>query len=576
MPALARHCLCLIFLLILPAAAIAGDSQAKLKVRAISIEIRDIFDEPGIGPLYRTVNSLKITTKEEVVRRELLLKEGDDYDEFLLKESERNLRTLSFLRKASITPYFHNGFVDLLVSVQDTWTLYPILSFSGGGGNNNKAAGIGEQNLLGYGKRLEGLVAKDENGRRVEGVWEDDRLFNSNKQLILGYFQRSDGNHFFSTIGKPFRSLVDPNAWSINVDTFDLVQRLYKDGSDYYIYRQEHEAFTGGYTWSDGDPEKRLNRYTLGYNFVQDRFKQADLNDYDEVGINPASVSQDLSLLPDTRRFSGPFASFERLEADYISMNYIDRFERVEDFDVGRDFSISAHLAPSFLGSEENAVLVKAYHTFGWRINSSAFLRSEISTSGRAQDEGLTNRLLRGDLKFYDVLGSRSMGGFYLGKHTLASSLSLESGSRMDKDFQLLLGASTGLRGYEDQAFDGDQKLLFNIEDRFHLTEDVLRLVSIGGALFFDAGSTSYGQFGDLFSNNLREDIGFGLRLGLPRSCGGSVVRIDVAYPLQAGPDGRDSFKPLFLFSTGQAFSAHLPSEANLTQAARVSSGFLP
>ncbi len=568
--------LCLLFGCLLPRLAQAQLSVPKPQVRSIKIVVREIFDESNIGQLYRSINSLKIRTKEEVVRRELLLKEGDDFDEFLLRESERNLRALPFLRRVSIVPTYSGDFVDLLVSVQDTWTFYPFLTFNNGGGSDNKSAGIGEQNLLGYGKRVEALVSEDDEQRTVEGVVEDDRLFGTDKQLILGYFERSDGSRTVATVGRPFRSLVDLHAWSLNSDTFDWVQRMYEDGELNNVFRQEHEAFTTGYTWSEGEPQTLLHRFTLGYDYTRDHFKPATPKDYNEINVEPESVLQDPALVPQGRLFSGPLFSYQRLAADYFSINYIDRFERVEDFDLGDDFSISAQTAPQVLGSENNALLTKFYNAKGWRLGSGSFLRGELSGSTRLEKAGWSNNLMGLQLKYFNVLGPKNAGGLYLGKHTLASSFTLDSGNHMDKDFQFLLGAANGLRGYMDRAFDGNQRLVLNLEDRFHLAEDVLRLVSIGGAFFADIGSTSQGQFGDLFGDNLRQDIGFGLRLGLPRSSGGSVVRFDIAFPLQDGPDGRGKMQPLVLISTGQLFSGHLRSEATPTQAARVSSGFLP
>src|SRR5690606_35674414 len=136
------------------------------------------------------------------------------------------------------------------------------------------------------------------------------------------------------------------------------------------------------------------------------------------------------------------------------------------------------------------------------------------------------------------------LGDVYIGKHTIATSLAADWGEDFDKDVELLLGAREGLRGYEDRTFTGDQRLVLNLEDRFHLVEDVYRLVSIGGAFFFDVGGTSRSGFGDIIKDNLYSNVGFGLRFGLTRSSGGAVVRVDVAFPLRDGPDGSEVGEP--------------------------------
>ena len=61
----------------LTADSAAQEGSNKTRIRTITVEVRDIFDESNLGFFYRTVNSLKVSSKEEVVRRELLVKEGD-------------------------------------------------------------------------------------------------------------------------------------------------------------------------------------------------------------------------------------------------------------------------------------------------------------------------------------------------------------------------------------------------------------------------------------------------------------------------------------------------------------------
>lgn len=546
------------------------------RVRSIRIEVREIFDESDLGFFYRTLNALKVSTREEVVRRELLFKEGDVFDPFLIEESERNLRSLPFLRRVSITPVHDGEYVDLLVSVQDTWTLYPFLSFSSGGGTSKQAIGLTEGNLLGYGKRLEVLYADDEGRDKIEAVWDDRRVLNTYNRLTVGHFQRSDGPRSVGSLGRPFRSLTDPYAWSINGDYFDLVGKLWEAGDERFIYRQRHSFVAGGYTWSRGDPEVLVRRYTLGYDYTRDDFKMADEDDFEDVDVDPESVSRDPALLADDRRFSGPLVSFQQLEPDFLSINFVDRFDRVEDFNLGHDINLSFHMAPEALDSLRDTLLVKTSASDGWRTTATSFLRGELGGSFRADEDGANNILVSLQLKYFNILGSKFLGDIYIGKHTLATSLTADHGEKLDKDIELLLGASNGLRGYEDRTFAGDQRLIVNLEDRFHIVEDVYRLVSIGGAVFLDAGGTSRNGIGDIIKDRLYADVGFGLRLGLTRSSGGAVLRLDVAYPLRDGPDGSSRFEPRVLLSSGQAFSARLRSESLRSQAARISAGFIP
>ena len=541
-----------------PYAAPGGEKPI---VRSIKVEVLEIFDEPDVGLFYRAVNGVKLQTREEVVKRELLIKEGEPFDQFLLEESERNLRTLSFLREVSITPVFDGAYVDLLVQVQDTWTLFPFIALSSGGGTQKSAVGVTESNLLGYGKRLEALVADDEGRQKIEAVWQDPRVFGTYQQFTLGTFQRSDGNRTFVSYGRPFRSVVEKNAWNTSADHYDLVGRLFEGGDERYIFRTQRTAVNGGYTLSFGNPKEQRRRYTFGYGYSDDEFTQADDSDFDDINLEPDPTLNDPSMLPEDRRFSGPTVAFEQINQDFLSINFLDRFERVEDINLGNELNFSSQIAPEALNSKNNTLLLSASDSQGLRLSPTSFLRGALGVGGRLDEVGFRQVIGRAEARYYNVTGAQYVSGVYVGKHTLASSLVLEYGESLDKDSELLLGASNGLRGYEDRSFTGDQRLVFNAEDRFHLVEDVLRLVSLGGAFFVDAGGTSRSGFGDIVGHELYADVGFGLRFGLPRSSGGNVVRLDIAFPLRDGVDDDKAYQPRILITTGQLFSAFLSTE---------------
>ena len=69
-------------------------------------------------------------------------------------------------------------------------------------------------------------------------------------------------------------------------------------------------------------------------------------------------------------------------------------------------------------------------------------------------------------------------------------------------------------------------------------------------------------------------DAGVGLRLGFPRSSGGRIARIDLAFPLRDGPDGSRAFEIRATFAGGTLFNSHLRSETSSPEQANVSIGF--
>jgi hypothetical protein len=550
-------------------------AAAGKRIRSITVRVREIFDEPDISRFYQTANELKVNTRKEVVEQELLFKVGDSFDPFLMRESERNLRSLGFLRQVEIVPGTIEGDeVDVVVTVQDTWTFIPQLGFSSGTGRNTMSAGAAENNLLGLGKRLEFLYREDEDRQSLEGVWEDDRFLGSRHRLLAAYFDRDDGDRFIGSYGLPFRSLVERNAWSVDTDVGDTIGRLFENGEERFIFRQKRTDLSARYSIARGDPERRLLRYSGGYSFTEELFSEAEDQDYRDLGLEPGDPPNDPTLLADDRRFTGPLVSYEVIEQDFMSMNYIDRFDRVEDYNLGLHYLFSGVIAPEFLGSDNDAFLFTGTRTEGYRFGRGSFLRAEVGVSTRAEETDFVNNLIRAEARYYNVLGDLSLGDWSLGKHTLAASFYIDYGSELDKDREFLLGADNSLRGYKAKTFTGDKRLALNIEERAHLYDDVLKIMSIGTAIFFDGGGATEQALGNIFSHEFYSDVGFGLRLGFPRSTNGSVIRLDVAFPLRDGPDGSGQFEPRFLITGGQVFGSKLRSEILGSEKSNVAIGF--
>ena len=558
-----------------PASGQDPRDSVQSRIRSIEIRINEVFEGDDIGAFYRTVNQLKISTRESVVQQELLFKPGDVYDRFVIEESERNLRSLPFLRRASIVSKIEGDVVDVIVSVQDTWTLFPEIGFSIGGGSKSqkRSVGLSEGNLLGFGKRLEFQYADDEGREKISGVWDDERLFGTKQRLLLAHFERSDGRRSVGLYGRPFRSLVEKNAWQNYVDVSDTVGRLFSGGDERFIFRQRHQEIDANYTFAVGNPEERIDRITVGYEYLKDDFLEADANDFEDIDLDPESVSRDPALLADDRKFSGPYISFTRIHPDFVSSNYIDRFDRVEDFNLGAVTSAKLGFAAEALDSQEDTFFFLFNRAGGWTIDKTSFLRAEIGVSTRFDSDSLENSLIRNDIRYYNVLGPSYIGDTYIGRHTIAGAVQIDYGDDLDRDREFLLGAAQGLRGYEDRTFTGDKRVVLNLEDRFHLLDDVFRLVSLGGAVFLDVGGTTSGHFGRIISHELHGDIGLGLRIAFPRSAGSAVLRVDLAFPLRDGPDGSDRWEPRLVATLGQVFSASLRSERVGVERANVSVG---
>jgi len=82
-------------------------------------------------------------------------------------------------------------------------------------------------------------------------------------------------------------------------------------------------------------------------------------------------------------------------------------------------------------------------------------------------------------------------------------------------------------------------------------SREYLHLFRLGGAVFFDGGGAWFHDRAEPVHDRLVSDVGGGLRFSSTRSSAGSMLHLDVAFPLGAPSTiGRVQF----LFSTLETF----------------------
>lgn len=537
----------------------------KIKICNIRINIKNVFDQENLDSIQTLGNKIKFQTRRTFIKRELLFKKGEDLNSHLLEESARNLRNLGFLRDVKITHTIIDKCAEVKVEAQDTWTLYPNLFLESGGGANQALAGFEEGNFLGFGQRLQVIAGKDDGRKKIQGSFQDRHFFGTNQQTNLGHFSRSDGNYSTMQIYSPFRSLEQEFAWEAYVNNSSLVGRLFEDGDDRFIFRQKHQNIRFSYAQAQLPNNLQANRITLGYEFLNDQFLSATDSDFSDIDIDPTNVSRDPKFLANNRRFSGPFLVYQNIQADYISLSYIDRFERTQDFNLGYDLKAKSWFALDAFGSNfknnNNSWLINSSLAKGFKFSQTSFIRSQFGASTRLTDSEIEDSRFWFDNKYFNVFDSQQSLGLNLGLHTFAGSLLIDYATDLDPDFEYSAGAISGLRGYNDHAFNGNNRLILNLEDRFQFVENLYRTVSLGMAVFVDIGGANNTNPYQILTKDLYSDIGAGLRFAFPRSAGGNVVRLDMALPLRRGDDGSDTLAPRFLLSTNQAFDAYFRDE---------------
>jgi hemolysin activation/secretion protein len=514
------------------------------RIRSIVIQNEPLFGpderlEPPLLPdmtfIFDAANLLHIDTKEQVIRRELLVKEGDLADPALLEESERNLRAQPYIRAVRVlTEPAPGGEVDVVVRTQDTWTTQPRASFSSGGGTSRSSFGIVESNLLGYGKRFRLLYRSGLDRTSSLFEYTDPRVLGSRWLASGNYQDTSDGRVAEGFLDYPFYALATPWGGSAGYSSRREENRVFDHfGEELARFRRKQETLLLRAGHRIGGDDSVVWRAGISYRRRETSFAHL-------------SPSADPLLLPPDRRESAPGVYLHREVIDYVRERHLNLFDRIEDLNLGNILDVEMSYSSRALDGLENEPIFTLADRQGFDlgVGRKAFLFG--FATGRHRDGDFRNAVAEAE----GIVYFRTPFAY---DNTLVVRAKLDWARNLDRDTQLILGNFNGLRGFDTRQFVGEKRLVFNVEDRVFFVNDFLHLVSLGAVVFFDAGYVWDRNQGVQLSR-MASSMGIGLRLDAPRGAGEALFRIDLAMPITDGGSGNHG--PAVTFSSGQAFDA--------------------
>jgi hypothetical protein len=495
----------LLVVLLLPVPYASGEQKSGVPaIGNIEIIVNEIFDE-GIevpwGWVYRLANKLHIRTREQVVRQELLFSSGDPLDPEAVSQTERNLRALVFLRDARIETHpAEDGKVDVRVITYDAWTTVPQIRFSKVGNEIVWGVGAAERNLFGRGKWLEMGYRSDIDRSQTQFLYHDPRLVGSRIATTVSYARQSDGSRGLFALARPFFALSTDWAFGVRAEGFDQLDPLYAAGEkvdELRHVRRHGDIELARAVVRTGSTAARLH---LAYRSREDEV-QGDLRDFGILQVGMSTV---------THRF--------------LKLTHINRFERPEDFNLGATASAFVGVSTPTLGGEDGTVWFLSLHgSRGFQVGPAHFFTGGASWSARHRRGDWQNSLAVARLDYFNKHEPRWL---------LVGTARFLYGSNLDPEIQIRLGAENGLRGYPVRQFVGDRSFRISIEERFFISDDVLQLISLGVAAFFDTGY-AWPEGRIIRLADLRSDVGLSLLVGRNRiSSATPGFRFDLAYAL--------------------------------------------
>jgi hypothetical protein len=483
-------------------------------------EIFDVADPRENHALYRLANRLHLNTREGAVEANLLFRSGDLYQARLLRETERNLRQLDFLREPRVRPVaWHDGLVDILVETHDVWTLQIGPSFARSGGRNESSIEVKDVNFFGFGKTLAVGYSQSVDRSSTYFEWRDPAVFLSHWRDAIHWGNNSDGHDRSVQLYRPFYSLDVRHAGGLSVADVAGTDTRYRLGDEYDHYHHTLRLFDVQAGWSSGLRAGHVLRVTGGWHSENDIFSP------EFSGTPPVNAA--LAPIPANRDLVYPYLQFEWLTDSFQTTRNREQIARTEDLQLGpTTFLQLGYAAPAF-GADRHALVANGHYGRTWQLTGQQQLATGAGFSGRLQD-GRSADLRSGmEIAWYWRTSRRTLTHIHVNGDT---------GQALDLDHYYQLGGDSGLRGYPLRYQEGSGRALFSIEERLFTDWSIWRLFDVGGAVFFDAGRTfGTSPVGTPQLGWLR-DLGIGLRLGNNRSSLGNVIHIDLAAPL----DGQD------------------------------------
>ncbi|WP_395373670.1 POTRA domain-containing protein [Marinicella sp. W31] len=483
----------------------------------IQIQILPIFNDSG-NVLARTTHRWHIDTKPQVVRRQLLIKPGEPFNNAKIRESERILRANSFFYDVTIEPVsICDERIVLLVKARDLWTLLPDVDFKRSGGDNSSRLGFRDSNFLGLGKEI-GLVRKSDDQRNGLAVtYIDPNLYGSRYRLRLEYEDNSDGDFFSFDLRHPFYALSTPWSAGINIRQDDREEELFFRNIAFQEFRHEERNRSVFFGLSVHSKTDVTQRWTAGFRDQRSRFFTTDASNPD-------------SLFPDDRHYAYPWVSWSLIQNAFITVDNLDQMTRTEDLNLGWEAELQIGYSSEAYGADDEGIVFSGTISKNLQLAIDQYISVDARFSG-IDDTGLLNFKSAFETRYYNS---------YRHNRQFFARVRLQKNQRQFADQQLLLGGDNGLRGFPSRYQSGDRSFLLNLENRYYFNYELWQLFDTGAVVFADLGRAWFKDRGNGNNGDTLKNIGFGFRLSPTRAGKNIVLHLDFAIPLDNHHDVDD------------------------------------
>lgn len=497
-------------------------------IRHINIYRLSVFDEADPREnnlLFRLLNRVHIRTRESVIRKQLLFKQGDRLDIRLAQESERLLRRRVYLVDALIIPeHICGNNIDLAVITRDSWALEITAGVSEEGNQTATSWGARSTNLLGTGDFASISYQSSPERDKVRYQYTSPHLFGSRLQTRLYYSDNSDGSEREFTLNHPFYSQNTPIAYGFTTKKI-LFRQALKQQNDTVLSFEKSEV---------------LNEAFVGYSPEWSRHSQHT----QRIMVGIRQQKDEVSTIPShhrpTRQY--PWLSYSFTENHFDKFRNINQLHKTEDLNIGKHFYTQWGM---------NKTMV----TFDTRYSDTLFSKQNPKHLS-AYTIGAKGTYLTKAHQHENTTAYASFAYHYLvsGQQRWHTRWRYDQGFGLTADESLSFTDNHILRGYPSGYQFGNKRFMGSVEHRIFYDYHLFNLFRIGQVSFLDVGrawGTTPARKPNAPTNKAIYDIGFGLRFSSTKSRVKNVVHADIAFPLN-DRDIVDSYQ--FTLKTLQRF----------------------
>ncbi len=517
--------------------ATAPSGRATVSCAGQRIDDVVVYSEaPSVANLERVpvvadvARALHATTRTQLIRRFLLLDESQPCSELRRAESERILRAQPFIAGADIyvIPNDHGG-VDLEVRTSDEASI--IL----GGTVRARSPNVsylllGNANLAGQGLYVAGWWRDGDGLRDAVGARLVDHQFLGNAWVFGLEAERATlGGSWRVEAAQPYLTDLQRLAWRVRSGMHKGYVELRMPNRDEPKLASDRSYFDIGGIVRVGTPG-RLSLF--GASIAGENAQTGD-----RLLLHEDGVLRDIGRTP---RVYAPHKTARAnllwgiRDINYVRREGLDALTAVQDVPIGFQLGTQFGRSVAVLGSREDDIFMAGDLYIG-ASKGIATVRIQAQgegrrSSGSSQWDGV---LTTGRVTHYLKLSPRNLNSVIL---------EWSGGYRQRTPFQLLLGVPEGgVRGYEESALAGGQRIVVRVDERFVLGR-VLKFAEAGVALFADAGRQWAGDVPFGVTTGVKSSVGFSILAAVPpRSA--RLWRVDFAVPLSSGANARITVK---------------------------------